>query len=136
MDLVSLAPSQPVAMMAGTGAAAPQAGSTTLKAPAGTAASGRTLYQIPIVLNAKGNYFEAVEFLNKLEGLKRSFLVTGVTVGGGSSSAGATTRTAAEDTTAPGDVDITLNGRVFMSAPATAQAPAVATPAPAAAPAK
>ena len=54
--------------------------------------------------------------MNKLEGLKRSFRVTGFTLG-----------TASGQTATAGDLSITLQGQVFMS-PSVTVVPAPITP--------
>jgi Tfp pilus assembly protein PilO len=113
VDLVSLAPSQPAAMQATAPTSTPAAPSAS-----GTAATP-TLMQIPLVVTANGDYFEVEQFLNKIEGLKRSFLVTGLTLG------------AADGAEAkPGDVKLTVNGRVFMSPPVAAGTTATGVTAP------
>jgi Tfp pilus assembly protein PilO len=85
-----------------------------------------SLYQVPLTLNVTGSYFELEQFINKLEGLKRSFLVTGFTV---------TTAPVDESATgdgsgpAPGDLTLTLQGRVFLAPPATTAATSPSAPA-------
>jgi type IV pilus assembly protein PilO len=107
----TLAPSLPVA--AAPAAQAPVSSDGTT--PATTAApSAAALYEVPLTVDVSGSYFELEQFVNKLEGLDRSFLVTGFTLGA-SEGAAAT----------PGDLKISLQGRVFLSPPATA----VTTPA-------
>jgi hypothetical protein len=87
-----------------------------------------TLFQVPLTLNVTGIYFELEQFINKLEGLKRSLLVTGFTL--------APAPEAAEGSSAsgpaPGDLSLVLQGRVFLSpapavTPATQPTPAVST---------
>lgn len=87
-----------------------------------------TLFQVPLTLNVTGSYFELEQFINKLEGLKRSFLVTGFTV--------AQTQAAASDGSAsesggpaPGDLTLALQGRVFLSPEAALAATTLPTPA-------
>jgi Tfp pilus assembly protein PilO len=67
--------------------------------------------QVPVVLRLGGSYAEMEQFLNKLEELKRVFLVTGFTLA------------ASAKDGAAGELDLNLNGRVFMAksgaAPAT-----------------
>ncbi|MGH8892087.1 MAG: type 4a pilus biogenesis protein PilO [Actinomycetes bacterium] len=118
VSLDTLTPSVPVAAVAAQPTAASPAAESgessegaTGTTPAATAAS--TLYQVPLTLNVTGSYFELEQFINKLEGLKRSFLVNGFTV------AEATGEDASE-----GDLGLTLQGRVFLSPPA----PAATTP--------
>jgi hypothetical protein len=75
-------------------------------APTAPAAQPALLYQVPLTLNVTGSYFELEQFINKLEGFKRSLLVTGFTVGEPSS-----------PDAAEGDLGLVLTGRVFMSPP-------------------
>jgi type IV pilus assembly protein PilO len=110
VSIDSMAPSAPVAVAAA--AAAP--GAVAAPAPAGAAGATDSLLQVPLTLKVTGSYFELEQYLNKLEGLKRSFLVTGFNLGS-TSAAGAP----------EGDLTITLTGRVFLTQPA---APAAATP--------
>jgi len=90
-----------------------------------------SLFQVPLTLNVTGSYFELEQFINKLEGLKRSFLVTGFTI---AAAQGAEATGAAPEPggPAPGDLTIALQGRVFLSpaaslAAATQPVPAVST---------
>ena len=78
------------------------------------------LYQVPLTLNVTGSYFELEQFVNKLEGLKRSLLVTGFTLG--APKAG---------DTAPGSLGLTLEARVFLAPPAAATASTTTPVAPA-----
>ncbi len=97
-DLDALAPSapQPISAPGAVGAApVPATG-----APASTAP---VLYQVPMTLNVTGSYFELEQFLGKLEGLKRSFLVSSF----------ALAPKASEE--APSDLGLTITGRVFLS---------------------
>jgi type IV pilus assembly protein PilO len=94
----ALAPAAQVPVASGTEA--------TPAAPAAAA-----LYQVPLTLEVSGSYFELEQFVNKLEGLKRAYLVTGFTLGEGEGDA--------EGGTA-GDLKLSLQGRVFLSPPATA----------------
>lgn len=115
--LVPVAPPAPAtdASTAGADAAVPAA---PVAPPAPVAGS---LYQVPLSLTVTGSYFELEQFVNKLEGLKRSFLVTGFTV----------TPASSEDAT-EGDLSIALTGRVFLSppaAPVTPQTPVASAPA-------
>jgi Tfp pilus assembly protein PilO len=70
-----------------------------------------TLYQVPLTLDVTGSYFELEQFVGKLEGLKRSLLVTGFTIGPANGEAAA-----------PGDLSVTLQGRVFIAPPTAAAA--------------
>lgn len=130
VDLVSLAPSLPVAVVSSTPVAAPVASpapGSTEDAPAvpAPAAPPVTLYQVSLNVKTSGSYFEMEQFLNKIEGLKRSFLVTGFTL-----KEVAASGTAASGTTA-GELELDLQGRVFLSPQAAA---AVRAPVPSTAP--
>ena len=106
--------------------------SATATTPAVPAAPpAPSLYQVPLTLDVTGSYFELEQFVNKLEGLKRSFLVTGFTV-----TPVATETAAAGDSTgstgaAPGELTIKIQARVFLAPPiepvTTQPTPAVST---------
>jgi len=98
-------------------------GTTTPTAP--VAPPAPSLYQVPLTLNVTGSYFELEQFINKLEGLKRSFLVSGFTLAPATGGAASATGTEAGGP-APGDLTLALTGRVYL-APATA-APAAVQP--------
>jgi Tfp pilus assembly protein PilO len=102
---------------------------TTPAAPAAPAPPQAVLFQVPLTVTVTGDYFELEQFVNKLEGLKRSFLVTGFTIEANDL---ADAQDAAALAAAP--QKITITGRVFMSPPASkvAQPAPVATAAPAA----
>ena len=109
VSIDSMAPAVPVAMVAAPvtapiASAGGSAAGTTASAPAAPAAPPSTLYQVPLNLNVTGSYFELEQFLNKLEGLQRSLLVTGFNIG-----------EASGEDASDGDLTITLNGRVFLS---------------------
>jgi type IV pilus assembly protein PilO len=105
----AMSPSLPVA--AAPAAQTPVAATSGETAETAPAAPTAALYQVPLNLEVSGSYFELEQFVNKLEGLKRSFLVTGFTL--------------AEDSESevPGDLKLSLQGRVFLS-PEVAAAPA------------
>jgi Tfp pilus assembly protein PilO len=137
VDLTSLAPALPVAMVAPV-IAAPTAVATTTAGPAadeGTATgpvvaaapAAPVLYQVPITVKTTGSYFETEQFINRLEGLKRSFLVTGFTLT-------STEATAADGSSLPGGLDLQIQGRVFLSPAAAAVATAVTPAVPAVSP--
>jgi hypothetical protein len=123
-------------------AVVPTTAGTAAPSPTATAAPGAVtapvaaapvLYQVPITVKTTGSYFETEQFLNKVEGLKRSFLVTGFTL--------RYAATTAENPNA-GPLELEIKGRVFLSpaaavaAGATVPVPgATATPAPSTAPA-
>jgi Tfp pilus assembly protein PilO len=123
----SIAPAQPSALVAAPAAAPVAAAPATGTSATGTtpnasvaAAPTRTLYQVPLMLSVTGSYFELEQFVNALEKLHRSFLVSGFTLGKASAAG-----------SSPGDLGLVLTSRVFLSqAP-----PAAATTTPVAAPA-
>lgn len=97
--------------------------------PVPVAPPAPSLYQVPLTLNVTGSYFELEQFVNKLERLKRSFLVSGFTVSeatGGTSAGSTEVATASTE----GDLTLALQGRVYLS-PTTA-VPATVQPTPAA----
>ncbi|MDQ6650897.1 MAG: hypothetical protein M3Z02_12390 [Actinomycetota bacterium] len=123
VDLVTIAPSAPapVAVTAGV-VAAPAAPASAPAAPAAQ------LAEIPVVLTISGGFFPVEQFISNLEGLSRSYLVTGMTAAPGAGSAGAAT-------TKPKvgqQLQVTINGKVFMSASVATPAVAAVVPAPAA----
>jgi Tfp pilus assembly protein PilO len=130
VELTSLTPELPVAVIAPVVAVAPAPTTTTAEgdqpsdAPAQVAAPpAPSLYQVSITLKTSGSYFETEQFLNKLEGLKRSFLVTGFTLKSGTPAPGTSTNL----------LDLQIQGRVFLSpaaatTAASATAPAVTSP--------
>jgi type IV pilus assembly protein PilO len=144
VDIISLAPALPIAVVApvATTVAVPTTAGTAAPSPTTTPAAGAVtvpsaaapvLYQVPITVKTSGSYFETEQFLNKIEGLKRSFLVTGFTLKYAQSTS--------ENPTA-GPLEMEIKGRVFLSpaaavaAGATVPVPgATTTPAPSTAPA-
>jgi Tfp pilus assembly protein PilO len=83
-------------------------------APAAPAAVPPSLYQVPLTVKMTGSFFELEQFISKLEGLKRSFLVTGFSLGAASG-----------ETATQGDLELTLQGRVFLAPPQTTTTPTV-----------
>jgi len=117
--LAAAAPVAPVAAPPATDASDASAADTDTAAPAPVAAPpAPSLYQVPLKLKITGSYFELEQFINKLEGLRRSFLVSGFTLAANDS---ATAGTSADE------VGLDLDGRVFL-APTVAAAPAPTTP--------
>lgn len=144
VSIDTMAPSVPVAVVAAA-PAAPAATSTgtTSTGTTGTGTTGTTggtpaapappapaLYQVPLNLTVTGGYFELEQFVNKLESLRRSFLVTGFSVSAAASSTDASTA-GGSGTVAPGDLTLSVTGRVYLSptaaAPATQPTPAAST---------
>lgn len=72
------------------------------------------LYMVPTAIEVTGSYYQIEQFLNKIEDLRRAFLVTGFTL---SADAGAEGETA-EETTEETTLRLTLNGRVFVASSA------------------
>ncbi len=145
VEIVSLTPAVPephpglAAAAAGgatakTGAAATAPASGTTPATDATASTpaavtAEPLQMIPFTIKVTGSYFDIEQFLNRIEDLTRSTLVTGFTIklgdDGSSGAAGTTTTT----TTSPtGELEASVSARVFYI-PASAAAPAAATPA-------
>jgi Tfp pilus assembly protein PilO len=140
VQVVSIKPSTPVAATVAAAvpvAAADTTGSGTDSAAAGDTASTTTptavapvtnsLYLLPLSLEITGSYFEVEQFINKLEGMQRTFLLSGFDLkpGGGAAASGTSATTSAA--TATDDLSLNLTGSVFLS-------PNVASPTSAAAP--
>ena len=126
----AMAPAPPVALVAevtapvaatqgSTEESADESTATTPSAPTATA-DQRNLFQVPLTLTVSGSYFELEQFINKLENLRRSFLVSGFTLA---------PQEAAGTDEAEGGLTVVLNGRVFLSqqAPATTTTPVAPT---------
>jgi len=79
-------------------------GESTTAAPVVVVPPAPSLFQVPLTVDVRGSYFELEQFVNRLEGLKRSFLVSGFSI--------------EPDTDEAGDLKLTLQGRVFLSPPA------------------
>jgi Tfp pilus assembly protein PilO len=147
VSIDSMAPAPPVAVVAPLTAVAPlpppsttdstdtsggtDSTATTTTTTVAPPVAASTLFQVPLTLSVTGSYFEVEQFLNKLEGLKRSMLISGLTLTPG---AGAATATSSSTSTAsdgsPSDLKVVLTGRVFLT-----QGSAPTTTAPVAAPA-
>ena len=142
VDLTTLAPGLPLAMVNPV-VAVPTAAATTApdsatgdakSTPVVPVAAAPTLYYVPLTVKTEGSYFEMEQFLNKLEGLKRSFLVSGFTL--------KPSELPAEPGSTAG-LSLEITGRVFLApeaaaavtVPAVVPAPAPGTPAPTTAPA-
>jgi len=126
----AMAPAPPVALVAevtapvaateeSTEESADESTATTPSAPTVTA-DQRNLFQVPLTLTVSGSYFELEQFINKLENLRRSFLVSGFTLA---------PQEAEGTDEAEGGLTVVLNGRVFLSqqAPATTTTPVAPT---------
>lgn len=123
-DLISVTPAPPEPVTAGVAANAPAA------PVAGAAQAPGGLQAIPVSIRVGGRYPAMAEFLNKLEGLKRAFLVTGLTLKYEKPEG------AASQVVSRGPLDLQIQGRVYISAPTSATgARTVAAPGAAATPA-
>ena len=113
VELVSLAPSVPVAVLpAAQTAVVPQstakAGSSssatvTPKAPVAADVTG-TLKQIPLAINVVGGYFQVEQFFDRLENLSRALKITGFSVTPGVSPTKKSTAATAAAASDPGKV--------------------------------
>ena len=108
VKLTSLTPANPVPL--------DSAGAT-----GGLAAPGQ-VNVIPLTMQITGPFANTRLFMNRLEGMPRSFLVTGLTIARDSAATGSTTAS----TSAPGTLVSTITGRVFAANPGVP----VAAPAP------
>lgn len=100
-------PVAPVAAAASTTTGADKAGTTPVAATPVPA----PLYVLPLSLSITGSYFEVEQFINKLEGMQRKFLLTGFSLKPGSGAA----TTAATTATTTGAMSLDLTGQVFLS---------------------
>lgn len=101
----------------------------TTTTPVAPTPAAPSLYQVPLTLDVTGSYFELEQFINKLEGLKRSFLVTGFTLGAAATDESATGDSTGSTGTGTGDLTLKLQARVFLAPPI---APVATQPIPAA----
>jgi len=133
VSIDSLAPTLPVAMVSATQPVAPTAttqtssdstteseseSQTPAPAAAPVAPPAPSLFQVPLKVVTVGSYFELEQFVNRLEGLRRSFQVTGFTVESAES----------VDGESAGDLKLTLDGRVFLAPPVSTTTPPITTP--------
>jgi type IV pilus assembly protein PilO len=112
VQLVSMKPGTPtLSTVAVTAPVAPAATASTGKTgtPAATppAPTAAPLYVVPLSLEVTGSYFEVEQFINKLEGMQRTFLLQGFSLRPSTATAGAST--------AAGDLSLSLTGGVFLS---------------------
>ena len=138
VELVSMTPGAPIAAAVAVPVPVPVAAAATTTSGTGTtatagstSAAGATatpaapvaapLYLVPLSLHLTGTYFEVEQFINKLEGMQRSFLLTGFVLTPGTAAA-----TAATSTTAADQLDLVLKGQVFLSPKVAASTPAAA----------
>jgi len=137
VQVVSMRPGPPVAAAVTVPVAAPvppAGGTDTTKTdttsatangatPTAVAPSVAPLYLVPLQLDITGSYFEIEQFINRLEGIQRTFLVTGFSLkpGGGAATTATTTTTSTSD-----GLSLSLTGQVFL---APNVAPTTSTPA-------
>ena len=130
-DMTPGTPSSVVAKKVGvqptvpSGTAQPASGSApTAGATAGQPVS--TLQAIPVQLGLRGSYFAIEQFLNRLEDQQRSFIVTSLDLKGDSAAASSSTISTSGQAdplaAKPGDLQVSLGGRVYL-------APTITTPA-------
>ncbi len=96
--LVTWSPQEPVALTGSAGQRA-AAGTSILATPG-------QVNQIPVTLNVEGRFANLRLFLNSIEQMKRSMLVTGLDV-----------KRADEAGSAANTLSVTINGRVFIANP-------------------
>jgi type IV pilus assembly protein PilO len=115
-------------------AAAPAEGTTATEgtttpapaAPTTTTPAAAPLYVVPLGLEITGSYFEVEQFINKLEAMRRSFLLSGFSL---------TPIADSGQGTASGDLSLSLTGQVFLS-PNVASTTSTSVAAPVSAPAQ
>lgn len=122
VTLVALEPEEPTLMAV---PAAPVTGSTTgtttRRATAAAAAPTETLAVIPLTVKVSGGFFQMESFLQRVEGLRRAFLVGEFTM--------EQQKAQGDDVVSKDTLDAEFKARVFM----TTAAPAPVAPRPAAA---
>jgi len=112
--IVPVAPPAPPA--GGTDTAATGTTSTTAQGatPTAVAPAAAPLYLVPLQLEITGSYFEVEQFINKLEGIQRTFLVTGFSLKPGAGGASTATATTTSSDTTDG-LSLSLTGQVFLA---------------------
>jgi Tfp pilus assembly protein PilO len=107
-------PVAPVAAASGTDTTTTDATSTTATGatPAAVAPVAAPLYLVPLQIEITGSYFEVEQFINKLEGIQRTFLLTGFTLKPGT---GASTTTTTTTTGTTDGLTLSLTGQVFLA---------------------
>jgi Tfp pilus assembly protein PilO len=131
VSIQSMAPAAPVALVSTTeltpvAAPATESSSESSSSESGTdtatpvpvaAPPAPSLFQVPLSLEVTGSYFELEQFVHRLEGLKRSLLVSGFTLAPATSTvtAGGEGDTSSSQTT--GELSLKLQARVFLAPP-------------------
>jgi Tfp pilus assembly protein PilO len=111
--VVAPVPVAPVAAPAATDTASPPPATGSDGAapvPVAPVAPVPTLYVVPLSLEVTGSYFEIEQFINKLEGMQRKFLLSGFLLKPGAAAA-----TPGGTSVAAGDLDLSLTGQVFLA---------------------
>jgi Tfp pilus assembly protein PilO len=118
VQVLSMKPGNPTAVLAAAPVPVAAATTTTTEtagttpAPVVAAAAPAPLYMLPLQLEITGSYFEVEQFINKLEGMQRTFLLTGFGLKPG---AAPTTAGTAATSTATDGMSLSLTGQVFLS---------------------
>jgi Tfp pilus assembly protein PilO len=110
-----------------TGTGSTPATGTSTAAPAPVVAAkpaAAPLYAVPLSLEITGTYFEVEQFINKLEGMQRKFLLTGFSL------KPFATQTGTAGSANSGELSLSLTGQVFLS-PFVAEATTTPVAAPA-----
>lgn len=124
VDLQALQPGAPAAV------ASTVAGATTAPVRPGQPVAPVGLQQIPLAITITGDYFEAANFVNRLEGLRRSLLVTGLAITPVGAAAPGSTGGSTASPEVSDDIRLVVTGRVFTSRTLTAPPPATRPTAP------
>jgi len=126
VSVVSMKPSSPIAAVVTApvavvappattteGTATPAPGDSTSTGTAATpvaeAPVAAALYVLPLSLEITGSYFEVEQFINKLEGMQRTFLLTAFTLKPFTSTTGTTTSTSSDE------LALSISGQVFLA---------------------
>jgi Tfp pilus assembly protein PilO len=138
VQVLSMKPGTPAVVAAAVAAPLVAAPAATTDGTSTTATTGTTpvkaaapapapLYVVPLALEITGSYFEVEQFINKLEGMQRKYMVSGFTL----------TPLAASSTdgSTAGGLTLSLSGQVFLS-PNVASITTTSVPAPVTAPAQ
>lgn len=137
VELVSVTPGPPAAVVAAPAAGAPAAAPAPAEAPAEPAAAAApadpnapapagpagALATIPVTINIVGGYFEAAQFLANLENLPRAYRVTELTLAPGASP---TAKEQAASTVDGRSLTSTITGSVYLATNRPAATPVVA----------
>lgn len=112
VELVTLAPQPPAPLQ-------PTLAPAVAAAPAAVQGPQSPLLQIPLSITVRGGYFQIEAFLSRLEELRRSVLVTGLTLAERSAASGSG---AAPSPAAQGSLEVSITARAFLTGPAAGAA--------------